>query len=529
MKKMFRSIDDVLNSTFLSSLANHGAPGIDRILKSTRLEDKIYSDLRIDDNDMDRIEVDCSKKLSSFPALSRDVYQSFYSLNVRRNDENELSDIAKQFNSHILNNVMNSEDYPTIKSVCEGRQLPAYDAATEFITRLSSNMDELLKEAGGDKSALNTLEKLAEQEDKLKRELDDLLQSRQQQEPDPELDRQIVDKANKAASKSQQVEAVGRQVRDNLMKNQDSIDVAIAQAVQSAVEKAEETAQALMAWGTDDNGTGPGQMKLNRDIVDRVRKNPTLVEVAKHLGRFREIAAKARKNSYAYGRGEKYTLEYGNDLNRVLTSEFSMLAVPDTIPLFLRKHQNKKLLQYKRREPVYKGIGDIVMCLDESDSTRDDAPWGKAVALALLDAAMAGGRKFALVHFSSRSKCKTDLFLPGAYDTNAVFAAVETFLDGGTNFETPLKEALRLIENEGYENADIVFVTDGVCSLSDAFCDYIKQKKAMYGFNITGVVMDVESPGMDFSLKPFCEDTYRTSELSRDNIVEAIITARVIG
>jgi len=53
------------------------------------------------------------------------------------------------------------------------------------------------------------------------------------------------------------------------------------------------------------------------------------------------------------------------------------------------------------------------------------------------------------------------------------------------------------------------------------------QMEAAYGFKITGVLMDADSPGMDFSLKPFCEEIYRTSELSRDNIAEAIISSRV--
>jgi len=166
------------------------------------------------------------------------------------------------------------------------------------------------------------------------------------------------------------------------------------------------------------------------------------------------------------------------------------------------------------------------MCLDESGSTIEDAPWGKAVALAQLDAAIAGGRKFALVHFSSRGEYKTDVFMPGGYGVDDVFAAVETFLDGGTNFETPLREALRLVEGGGFENADIVFVIDGVCSLPEEFRDELAQKKATHGFKITGIVMDVESPGMGFSLRPFCEDVYRTSELSRDGIVEAIIIKR---
>jgi uncharacterized protein with von Willebrand factor type A (vWA) domain len=476
---------------------------------------------------MDKLETECTAKLPSFPALSRDIYQSFYSLSVRRNEESGLSDTAKQFNSHMLDSVMNSNEYKAIKSVCEGRQLPAYDAATEFVNNIANSLDDLLREASGDKGSLNTLEKLASHEEKLKRELDGLLQNRGQQEHDPELDQKIIDKANMAVGKLKQVEAVARIIDDNLMKNQDAIGDIVATAMQAAAEVAEITAQAVKAWGTGDNGAAPEQMALDRAVVDRVRKSATLSEVAKHLGRFREMMANARKNGYAYGRGEKYALESGNDLNRVLTSEFSMLAAPATMPLFLRKYQNKKLQQYKRREPVYKGAGDIIMCLDESDSAKADAPWGKAVALALLDAAMAGGRKFALIHFSGNGNYKTDVFLPGGYNTDDVFAAVETFLDGGTNFETPLSEALRLIEGEGFENADIVFVTDGVCALPQDFNDEFKIKKAERRFKVTGVVMDVESPGMGFSLKPFCEDIYRTSELSQDGIVESILSMRI--
>lgn len=204
-----------------------------------------------------------------------------------------------------------------------------------------------------------------------------------------------------------------------------------------------------------------------------------------------------------------------------------MLAVPETIPLFLRKYQNKGLQQYKRREPIFKGSGDIVMCLDESGSTKNDAAWGKAVALALLDAAMAGGRKFAIIHFSDEGRFKTDLFIPGEYDTSDVFAAAETFLNGNTDFATPLREALRLIESENFENADIVFTTDGICELPEAFRNEIKQKQVAYGFKITGVLMDIESPGMDFSLTPFCEEIFRTSELSCEKIVASLLSKRI--
>ena len=43
--------------------------------------------------------------------------------------------------------------------------------------------------------------------------------------------------------------------------------------------------------------------------------------------------------------------------------------------------------------------------------------------------------------------------------------AAETFLRGGTDFKQPLDEAIQLM-NSGFENADIVFLTDGLCKLA---------------------------------------------------------------
>lgn len=196
--------------------------------------------------------------------------------------------------------------------------------------------------------------------------------------------------------------------------------------------------------------------------------------------------------------------------------------------MFLRKYQQKQIKQYRRREPVYKGNGDIICCLDESGSTRGDAAaWGKAVAMTLLEIAADGGRKFALVHFSSRSSYKADLFLPGAYTAADKLAAAETFLDGGTNFVTPLRESLRLMAEGGFENADIVFITDGECAVPDDFLAELRAAQASSRFHITGVLLDKGSPGMDFSLKAFCRDIYRTSQLMGEEIVRELVGARV--
>ena len=173
-------------------------------------------------------------------------------------------------------------------------------------------------------------------------------------------------------------------------------------------------------------------------------------------------------------------------------------------------------------------MGDIICCLDESISTRGDpAAWGKAVALTLLEIAADSGRSFALIHFAGSGELKTDLFRPGEYTMQDKLSAAETFLNGGTDFQTPMEEALRLMKEEGFENADIVFITDGECALPQEYLEQLHQEQAAHRFTVTGVLLDKESPGLDFSLKAFCQDIYRTSQLLGDDIVRELVTKRV--
>jgi len=162
--KTYRTIDAVLNAPLAAISAPKVQETTDRVLRSTKLEDGIYADLRGEDSGLDQIEQKAEEKLSSFPALSRDVYQSIYSLMPRRNAEEALSTAARKFNAPILDHITQSEDFPTLKAICEGRELPAYEAAVEFITRTAGELDSLLSDTGGDNGKLNTLEKLEQAE-----------------------------------------------------------------------------------------------------------------------------------------------------------------------------------------------------------------------------------------------------------------------------------------------------------------------------------------------------------------------------
>lgn len=431
------------------------------------------------------------------------------------------------FDRHSGETAVEHLDWATLKAVCEGRELPAYEAAAEFTAQTSGELDNLLSQLGGKPGAVQTLEKLEQAEKTAEDKLAALLeQLRGAPQDDPALSAAVVKAANDAENKRRQADAVNKLVDAGLAQNQAEAGALIARAVSAAAERAEEVQTILGAWSD-----APGDMRktdANAALLERVRDSKTLQDISRYLGRFREIFAQGKRNGYAYGRGEKYALELGNDLSRALTSELAMLAVPETLPLFLRKYQHRQIKQYRRREPVYKGAGDIICCLDESGSTAGDlAAWGKAVALTLLEIAQSEGRKFALVHFSGPGRFQTDVFLPGQSSLEEKLHAAETFLGGGTDFQTPLAEAERLMREGGFENADIAFITDGECSLPETCVEMLQKAQSELRFTVTGILLDEGNAGMDFSLKPFCQNIYRTSELTGDQIVGEIVLDRV--
>ena len=169
-------------------------------------------------------------------------------------------------------------------------------------------------------------------------------------------------------------------------------------------------------------------------------------------------------------------------------------------------------------------MGDIICCLDESGSTEGEAAaWGKAVAMTLLEIAAESRRRFVLIHFAGSSSCQVDIFRPGEYTLEDKLSAAETFLGGGTNFERPIREVIQLMDTEGFEKADVVFITDGECELPDACQQELQAAQAAYHFTVTGILLDEGQTAMDFSLEPFCQKIYRTSELTDNAVVQSVI------
>ena len=245
--------------------------------------------------------------------------------------------------------------------------------------------------------------------------------------------------------------------------------------------------------------------------------------ITRRLGRMKEMLSDLCKNDYAHGRGEKYTVTRGHDMKNLLSGELALLSSPATMPLFLRKYYANGLLQYAKRERVHKGHGDVIVCLDESASTEgENAAWGKALALAVQDVCAHEGRKHALIHFSGADELRTDRFLPGQYTADDLLSAAEHFFDGGTDFETPLREALRLINEEEFENADILFITDGRCAVSDGLAGQMQEAIQNARCTVICLLLDADSPGMMCGVEQFSERLLRLSDMTKDDAEAAV-------
>ena len=83
------------------------------------------------------------------------------------------------------------------------------------------------------------------------------------------------------------------------------------------------------------------------------------------------------------------------------------------------------------------------------------------------------------------------------------------------------------MDEQEFENADIVFLTDGQCALSEEFASQLKAQQTARHFTVTCILLDTNYPDMEFSLHPFCQNVYRTSELLDDEIVRRIVCNRI--
>lgn len=294
---------------------------------------------------------------------------------------------------------------------------------------------------------------------------------------------------------------------------------AVREGVREATEEAREEMQAMAAAGMD-----PGEVKHmpweQREQLAQMLANRRLRQIAPLLGRFRMENKALQAKRVEHGMDVMVDVENGRDLSRALGSEIAKMAGgPRMLRLdTLRRFSEGKLLVKKFEGAEKVGKGTVVAVVDTSgsmmmniaggqtgnesiDPTRD--AWAKAITFCLLDNARRQNRDFYAILFASSDEQRhyhfpangeprvyqrdgvTEVNLnlkPGTDRMMAVTIDLITFMwNGGTNFENPLTQALKVIESRfdanGKSKADIAFITDDDGHVSEKFmAEYIRVK-----------------------------------------------------
>lgn len=490
-------------------LLSYQTPASERVLISTKLADLIYQSLSFEDI---YYGVQRPEHPVDAESLAFDLFSALFSPVIRKKDVGHIDLRGRYFNKPVLDSILTDDRFDTLKRLCEDKELTSYEAASAFAKRLS-----LLLESKPFQTKVPYISVISQ----LRQQIAQIVGKLQQSKNAPQMNKpdKLLPLHERIRQKLAQIADLKAKLAQEALCYIQSIGPDINDALEQAVEKAVEVNCIMTAWGTD-----PGEAKniaANRELLEHIRKSEELLKIARSLGKYRELILDKRKNRFAYGRGEKYDLTFGNDITNCLSSELALLGAPETEILFMRKYEQKRLAQYRKRTEVVKGKGDMIVLVDESGSTYEVQAWAKAFALAMLDIAAKDRRKFAMVHFASAEDVKTDLFEPGHYTSDDVIRAAEQFFGGGTDFEAPLTEAMRLM-GKGYENADITIITDGECRISDEFAERFRRTMREYKASVTGILLDKDRP-CGKSLEPFCDKLYHSKEIAEDEIAQQIL------
>ena len=349
--------------------------------------------------------------------------------------------------------------------------LAMQDTAVETLKRVQSAAEEAAKAE---------LER-AEQREKLKQEIEDQIKDLEENPPPPPLP-----PGTQGPERPPEIRCGGLQTKiDQLGSLPQPHNANIQQAAQQAAQGMDRKLRSQAKAATEELdgeetmmsafGVEPGDLQ-RMSVQERMKlakqlANNRLAKFAKLLGQFKTIQQAESRKRVTNAASEVHGITTGDDLTRMVPSEYLNFADKSLETLMWLRWSESQLDIYDVRGKENQGQGPIIAVVDESGSMgcEDVAggsreAWSKALALALCDQAKRRKRDFVYVGFASRGEQHVIEFLGGQAPVAKVIAMTEHFFNGGTNFEEPLRLALKIIEEKFDAQAkprpDIVFITD---------------------------------------------------------------------
>jgi len=232
----------------------------------------------------------------------------------------------------------------------------------------------------------------------------------------------------------------------------------------------------------------PADMDAIKRWAEYLASDNGVRELCEMLGRLR-IAARAKREEWIqttktfteivpdiHSRGEIVGVRFGKDISHALPQELALLADEETALLFDIKFAESRLLHFamadwkpKDSESPHEELteveeeekmGPIIVCVDSSGSMAGQPETvAKAVTLYMATKAFAQKRDCYLISFSTGIDV---LDLSGHCSLNRLLGFLQQSFGGGTDVAPAVARALQMMEEENYEKADLLIVSDFV-------------------------------------------------------------------
>lgn len=224
-------------------------------------------------------------------------------------------------------------------------------------------------------------------------------------------------------------------------------------------------------------------------LASQLANNDKIKNLAEKMGR-NYVSEEKKKQAKipSASKSEVHGTHRSNDLMRMLPSELLNLEDEDLEMLFYAKLLEQNLLTYElsgtqliigeQTEINKKRTGPVVACLDTSGS-MNGTPLLKAKALLLAISRMLQkeDRSLHVLLFGSAGEIR-EFSMWQQNDSVGLLRFLNQGFGGGTDYETPLKKAFNIIEEQDeYLKADVLMISDGDCSLTPDFISQVKQNK----------------------------------------------------
>jgi uncharacterized protein with von Willebrand factor type A (vWA) domain len=312
------------------------------------------------------------------------------------------------------------------------------------------------------------------------------------------------------------------EMNQKLEETMEKLAPATEQAVDKATKKAKGRVNHMQSM-LKDFGTGQGDyskvpMQDALELMHRYENDREVKNLLDELGQKMAFARKPlrKMTETVSNMKNKPAILDGNPVT-MMPHEMVKARSKKTQRNFKKRLAEKEVECYDTRGQRSVNRGPIVVCKDTSGSMHGPPnTWASGLTLALASLAKKQKRDVVLINFGSRQEIKCYEFSKSSTINEAIDGASFMF-GGGTDFETPLRKAADFIKESKYNKADVLFITDGCCSVSDSFMSEFKKLKKKREFKVISVVITVGySFGRVDVLEKFSDSVTYLSDLQKD-------------